>query len=200
MSSSRKRKSRTPVLRRPDQLTPRELEFVRLYLKLSNAAQAYIACGYKAQKTPAANANQANKLLRRPRVAAAVDQATRRAAKRVDATANRLFVELAALSFSNLTNYFDEEGNIIPLHELHPLAQAAVKKLKRRSVTRQLTNGEKITVTDTEFELYDKIRALQLLGTARGDFEAADGPVQVEIKVPGLDGPVRVSVAAKRAA
>lgn len=123
--------------------------FVESYLKCWNASEAARQAGYS---TKYLNTN-ASKLLQNTTIKAAIE--ARLAEKAL--VADEVLFRLAAIARGNLGEF----ANVRQLSDLvdHPLA-SVVKKVK--TTARKAANGS-VTVV-VELELYDALRALELLG------------------------------------
>jgi len=116
-------------------------------------------------------------LLKDPRVAQEVRRRIAEVTKRYRSTANKALGELAALAFSNVKDYYDRDGKLLPLDELPVYAAAAVKKVKSKEVKAfdLATGEEKVVGHERELELHDKIAALRMIGQHEGLFAEPEG-------------------------
>jgi len=116
--------------------------------------------------------SQGSTLLKDPRVAQEVRRRIAEVTKRYRSTANKALGELAALAFSNVKDYYDRDGKLLPLDELPVYAAAAVKKVKSKEVKAfdLATGEEKVVGHERELELHDKIAALRMIGQHEGLF------------------------------
>jgi phage terminase small subunit len=129
------------------------------YLKDSNATQAAIRCGYSAKS---ANVN-GPRLLVNAGIAAAIAEAQAKRLGRLDITADRVLREVANLAFSDVRAWFDENGALLPIHELPDNVAAALGSIE---VQRQrTTRGEEVTVEEhvIKVKAWDKVRSLDML-------------------------------------
>jgi hypothetical protein len=80
--------------------------------------------------------------------------------------------ELAALAFSNVQDFYNRDGKLVPLDQLPVYAAAAVKKVQSREITTPAgEDGKRTTVAQVhELELHNKIAALRLVGAHVGLF------------------------------
>jgi len=162
---------RTPprrVTTRP--LTARQRTFLERYLLHLNATKAYQEA-YPGAAWISTN-SQGSTLLKDPRVAQEVRRRIAEVTKRYRSTANKALGELAALAFSNVKDYYDRDGKLLPLDELPVYAAAAVKKVKSKEVKAfdLATGEEKVVGHERELELHDKIAALRMIGQHEGLF------------------------------
>ena len=105
-------------------LSDRHQRFVAEYLTDFNATAAYKRAGYKCS-TAAAEASAA-RLLGTAKVRAAVDAAQGKLLDKLELTAERVLLELARLSFSDVRSLVDSEGKMIPLQDLSDEAAACI--------------------------------------------------------------------------
>lgn len=132
-------------------LTPKQSMFVIEYLIDLNATQAAIRAGYS-EKT-AGQIGEQN--LKKLEVAEAIQEAMDKRAAKIEITSDTVLQELAKLAFSNLQDFYDEDGTLKPIHTLPRDIAACL-----------LTN--KINLTEAsaiqEIKLHDKKGSLELLG------------------------------------
>ncbi len=84
-------------------MTPRQARFVEEYLIDLNATQAAVRAGYSARSA----SSHGPRLLRRPKVKAALDRAMKARSERTRVTADRVLEELACLAFADLRDVAD---------------------------------------------------------------------------------------------
>lgn len=127
----------------------RHIMFVKELLadKAMNVSQAAIKAGYTGQT--------GTELLKRKDIAAAVAKSIKQRTWRHEVDAERVLTELLSLGYSNLQNYYDENGDPIPLHKLSPEAARAIKYID--------ANGNPV--------FWDKVAALGLLAKHVGILE-----------------------------
>lgn len=89
--------------------------FVDAYLANGrNATQAAITAGY----SPKTAVEQGSRLLRDVNVAAAVQMVTERVEQSSGLTAERVLREISRLAFHDARKFYDDKGNLKPIHEL----------------------------------------------------------------------------------
>jgi len=139
----------------PTGLTERQNRFVAEYLRDLNGKQAAIRTGY----AKSGAASQARRLLAKPQVAAAVDEAKARRSERKRITADRVMEELGRMAFSNMRDYvsWGPEGMQLRHDSLLDEDQtAAVADVEPKG------NGK------ARVRLYDKLAALNALARHLG--------------------------------
>lgn len=134
--------------------------FVLEYPRAKSATAAAIAAGYNEKSA----AFMGYSLLTDPRIVQRIDENTDDLADYCERSHENILDELAKLAFSNILDFFDADGILIPLKDLPRDVAAAVKKRKRsKTKNRDGTETECI-----ELELIDKKAALELLGRSLG--------------------------------
>ena len=139
--------------------TPKQKRFIEEYLIDLNATQAAIRAGYSpetAQQTGSEN-------LSKPVISAAISRAMAERSKRTGVNQDRIVLELARIAFANIADFADmENGAILP--HASPDDTAAIQSVKVKNIPTK-DGGE---IVEREIRLYDKIRALELLGKHLG--------------------------------
>ena len=142
-------------------LTEKQKRFVAEYLVDLNATQAAIRAGYKAKS--AYSIGQEN--LKKPEIQSALRKAMKRRSERTELTQDMVLRELAAVGFANGTDFAEVRGGRVVFRDT-----AAVDSAKYPAVA-----GIKEGRDGVEVRLYDKIRALELIGRHLGMFEGKSG-------------------------
>ena len=158
-------------------LTEKQARFVAEYLKDLNATQAAIRAGYSKRTAR----GQASDLLTKPDIAKAVQDGQRKQLAAADVTAQEVIRELARIGFSDVRQWFSEDGNLRPIHELEDSVAAAIGSIE---VTRQRTRTRSSEEESTE-EWLVKVKAWnknQALETLAKHF----GLLKQTVDVPGL--------------
>jgi len=141
-------------------LKPRHRQFVIEYMKDLNATQAAIRAGYKTTNADA----HSYRLLRRPDIAAALDQQleARKAATRLMST--RVLMEYMRIAFANMRDFADWGPDGLVLRE-----KGATDDAKTAAISEIVpaANGK-----GTKLKLYDKKAALDALARHLGLFDA----------------------------
>jgi len=139
-------------------LTARQERFIEHYLVLGKGAEAARRAGYSTRSAPAI----ADKLLRTPRVAAALSEAQALRAKRMAIDAERVLGELARLGFADLGRVIDwgpQGVRLTPAQELDPIDRAAISEVVAE------IGAE---TTKLKVKLFNKPRALEVLARHLG--------------------------------
>jgi phage terminase small subunit len=156
------------------QLTGKQQLFVAEYLVDLNATQAAVRAGYSgmtARKIATEN-------LSKPVIKAAIAAAMAARIHRIEVTADKVVQEIALVGFANYSDFvtIDESGMVtaIPLEKLAEGKSRIIKKVKDKRVIRSTKgtesnpDGDQILDATFEFELCDKMKALELLARHMG--------------------------------
>ena len=139
-------------------LTPKQAEFVRQYLVDRNGKQAAIRAGYSEKGAEV----QASKLLRIPKVAEAVGEATAKAATKAEVELVEVLREIKRLAFSNAALTVDAGNNLLDLHKMPEDVQRAIASIEVEE--RWAGSGEDATpYLVKKVKLWDKGAALDKL-------------------------------------
>lgn len=141
-------------------LTDKQELFCVLYVKYKNATRAAIEAGYSAATAYTIGYENLNK----PHIIDRINELTARSLERTYFDADKITRELARLAFSNAKDYYDEYGEMIPIHQLSDDAAAAIQSVK---ITK-LTEGGGYRADP---KLADKKAALESLGKTIGLYE-----------------------------
>lgn len=137
-------------------LTPKQAIFYGEYIKDSNATRAAIAAGY-----PESSAHVAgNRLLKNPKVAAAIDVYRQSRKERYEAAADEVLQTLTDLLRADVGNLYDRDGARIPVHKLDDVTRAAIMVVEDETTT----SADKMVTRKQRVRMADKIRVGELLG------------------------------------
>ena len=154
------------------ELTGGQQRFALEYAKDGNGAAAARRAGYSAKGAK----QQASHLLTIPNVQAAVSAAVEQHFADLNLDLARIIREAARVGISDIGELFDADGHVIPIHLLpHDIRRAISSvKVQRKTVDVETeAEGERITTTVetteiAEFKLWDKLKALELIGKLKG--------------------------------
>jgi len=139
-------------------LTEKQKRFVQEYLVDLNATQAAIRAGYSEKSA----ARIAVELLNKTQVSAELQKAMKNRQKRVEITQDMVLAELAAIAFANGADFAAINRNglvrLVPTDTLPDDKKKAIASIKEGQY-------------GTEVKLYDKVRALEMLGRHLGMFD-----------------------------
>jgi len=151
-------------------LTNRQKRFIEEYLIDLNGTQAAIRAGY----SPNGAEVTACELLKNPKVRYEVARAMAERSRRTGITQDRVLRELAKVAFFNAADVVDlETGNV--KKDIDREDSAVIAGIKVKTIPTE--NGK---IIEREVKLYDKLRALELLGKHLG---MLDDRVKVDMNV-----------------
>lgn len=156
-------------------MTKKQKRFVEEYLIDLNATQAAIRAGYSSNSA----SEIGFELLKKPDVRAHVDKAIAERSKRTGINQDRVIRELARIGFANIRDVADSDAMVKMDASDDDLAAVQSIKVKQSS----FDNGD---ATEREVKIYDKNKALELLGRHLGMF---DDRMNV-----GIDGSINIHV------
>jgi phage terminase small subunit len=153
-------------------LTLKQSRFVEEYIVDLNGKQAAIRAGYSAKTAEV----QASRLLTNAKVCAAAREAMQARSRRTGITADRVVRELAALAFSNISDFIEvqSDGSIhIDLRRASRERAASVQDIIL-SAPAAGSDDEVRSIKLTHIELFDKIRALDMLARHLGMYPSGE--------------------------
>lgn len=159
-------------------LTPKQRRFVEEYLIDLNATQAAIRAGY----SPNSAACIGKENLEKVDIRNEIEKSLAERSKRTGINADRIVNELAKIAFINPIDVINiKDASLLDNYKLDDTAAISAVKVKSNS------DGN---VIEREVRVYDKIKALELLGKHIGMFSdrfKVDGVVPIVIKEDLLD-------------
>ena len=145
-------------------LTAKQQRFVDEYLIDLNATQAAIRAGY----SPSTANEQGARLLVNVSISSAISQAMAHRSRRTGITQDRVLRELAKVAFVNANDVIDTDSATVR-------ADATADDLACiQSVKVKVSESAMGSSSEKEIKLYDKMRALEMLGKHLGIFERRD--------------------------
>lgn len=156
-------------------LTRRQALFVGEYLVDFNGTNAAIRAGY----SPHSADRLASDTLRKPKIIEAINQAMVQREKRLQLRQDAVLLELAALGFSDITEYVDFGPNGITIKDS--------KELKNTVAIQEVIEKEFKGVKEVRIKLHDKVRPLEALlkhlssGAAQSSYNVPDVNVNVSV-------------------
>lgn len=174
-------------MKMPPKLTGAQKLFVLEYLVDMDATKAYQRTGFRS-KTPKADAH---KLMQRPLVKQAVLEAINRRNGRIEVTQDMVVQEYAKLAFLDPRQFYDKDGNVLPITEIPAEIAAAISSIETATMA---AGKDKPAITTAKIKFIDKKSALDSLARHLGMFidkteVEHSGGVVVEIKRFGLEAP-----------
>lgn len=124
-----------------------------------NATQAAIRAGYS-EKTAAVIGNEN---LIKPYIQEYIRYLQKKISDKLEVTTEKVVREYAKLAFSSIKHIYDEEGELIPIHELPDDVASALSEIKEDTVAG--------VVLKKAYKMHSKTAALDALGKHLGLFE-----------------------------
>lgn len=140
-----------------NKLTPKMQRFVDEYMIDLNATQAAIRAGY----SPKTAGSIATENLSKPAIQAEIQKRKKSAAEKLEITRDRVLKELAAIGFSNITDFVTISGRMVCVKDTDMVAADKLPALA----------SVKEGMTGIEIKMHDKVRALEMLGKYLGLFD-----------------------------
>lgn len=163
-------------------LTSKQQLFLSEYLIDMNATQAAIKAGY----SEASAYSQGQRLLKNVEIQAAIAQKLQDSAMKSD----EILQKLTEIARSDMGDYLDVSSMAfqVDLNKAKELGKLhIIRKVKQKTTTVCHSDGEDVEQNQIEFELHDKLKALELLAKYHGLLVdrheiKASGPVEIIIK------------------
>jgi phage terminase small subunit len=152
--------------------TPKQRRFIKEYPKDLNATRAAERSGFS-KKTAR---QQGARLLSNVNIQEAISRELKKREKRTEITQDRVLKELGVCGFSDIKDYIDIDSDTGAIRakgfeKMPARSSRALKAIKEDRVIKEDADGKKVTVYDkVRFELWDKPKALELLGKHLGMF------------------------------
>lgn len=158
-------------------LTSKQKRFCNEYLVDHNAKRAMIAAGYSAKTAEVTGC----KMLRVAKVKAYLVEKERKIEKKLEISAERTMLELARIAYGDARQFYDDKGNLIPIHKLSDDAAAAVAGMEVEEVFDKTRKGFQTGILK-KIKRYDKLPALNMLAKHFKIFEEApSAPVTINV-------------------
>nr|DAH34286.1 MAG TPA: Terminase small subunit [Caudoviricetes sp.] len=142
-------------------LTAKQQRFVDEYLIDLNATQAAIRAGYSPQTAQEQGSQNLSKLM----VSEAIDKALAARSRRTGITQDRVLRELAKVAFVNANDVIDPDSATVRADATED-DLACIQAVKVKT-----SESEMGSSSEREIKLYDKMRALEMLGKHLGLFD-----------------------------
>lgn len=168
----------------PKKITPKQQRFVDEYLIDLNATAAYKRV-YDSKRPGVAEVH-AHRLVNNPVVQEAIFEGRKKIQIRTEITQDRVLAEYAKIAFADVRKFYDEEGNLRPVHLLDDETAGALAGIELD----EIKDGEYNVVGVTKkIKITDKLGALNSIGKHLGMFVEKH-----EHKGPGKDGAFLVQI------
>lgn len=145
-------------------LSEQQKTFAIEYIKCQNGTEAALKAGY-AKKSAY---NSAYQLKQNPLIQRFIELNNQKRMERLNISADRVLNEFAKIGFFNIEEIYDEDGNILPIHEMPIHASAGISKIRERLI---VLNDDDTKVIEREYHFHNKLSALENLGKHLGIYE-----------------------------
>ena len=156
--------------KRKAKLTAKQEKFCQEYLVDLNATQAAIRARYS--KKTAQRIGSENLL--KPVIQTEIQKLQFARSQRTEITADMVLKELALIGFADMADFIriDEDGLIQAnrLDSLEKNKSRIIKKVKEKRTVKTTLDGAQVLESFYEFELYDKLKSLEMIGKHLGMF------------------------------
>lgn len=143
-------------------LTPKQLRFVEEYVKSLNASQAAVLAGYSKRNPDVVG----GRLVKLPLVLVAIQERLDVLKRHNELSPKRILEELRRIATFDYASLYDQNGKLLPIHQMPPEARACIANIETRRVN--LNSGDGQTDEVTRIRLIDKAKALEMLGKHLG--------------------------------
>jgi phage terminase small subunit len=178
-------------------LTAKHERFCQEYIKDGNGNQAAIRSGY----APKAARSQASALLTKPNIKARIAALMGKAESKAVMAAAEVLEELSLLGRTDMAQFVDvDDSGLVKVRafaDMGPGATRCIRKIKEKRVIRQTPGDSEDMVLEStlEFELWDKLGALDKLGRHHDLFEGDEAdpekPVIVNVNFTDAKPPAK---------
>lgn len=141
-------------------LSPKQECFCQEYLKDLNATQAAIRAGYSEHTAQ----EQSSRLLSKAIIKERIDALMQKREKRTEITADKILYELYRLATADVTQAFDEMGQLKPLKEIPEDLRRSISGLEVNEIFSGQGEDKVATGLAKKVRFWDKPKALELLG------------------------------------
>ena len=151
--------------------------FVEEYLVDLNATKAAERAGYSVRTAK----SQGSRLLRDPKIKAAIEAAQRAQVKRIRMSADDVLVGLAEIASIDIADIFDENNVLRPLKEIPTYVRRAIAGIEVEELFEGRGESREHIGRNRKLKLSDKVRALEILArhhkllTEKVEVAGADG-------------------------
>jgi phage terminase small subunit len=151
-----------------DGLTIKQERFAQRYVELGNASEAYRQSYDASAMKPETINRSAKELLDNHKVAARIEGLQDLALKRHQVTIDRVIAEYARLAFLDVRKAFNDQGDLLPIHEIDDDTAAAISGIECEAII----EGRDRTPVGTlkKIKLADKKGALDSIAKYLGMF------------------------------
>jgi phage terminase small subunit len=140
-------------------LSDKQIRFCNEYLVDYNGSKAAIRAGYSKK----AAKEQASRMLTNANIQNYLSAKKEKVLNKLEISRERVMLEIGRLAFSNISQYFDENGNLKSLSDLSPEDVAALSSVEIKEEF-DTVDGKKVSSGFArKIKLWDKTKALEML-------------------------------------
>lgn len=141
-------------------MTPRMARFCREYMVDLNGGQAAVRAGYS-ERTCTVIASQ---LLTKPAIQNEIAKLQVERAKRLDLKADDVLLELLRIARVDLSQAYDTDGNLKPIHEIPEDVRRAIAGIEVEELFEGRGEAREHVGNLRKVKFWDKVKSLELLG------------------------------------
>lgn len=157
----------------------REVTFCYEWIIDHNGARSAKAAGYSKRSAHV----QGSRLLNRDNVIKLIDHLKAERVERLKFTADQIVMEIAKVAFNSIEEYMEFTDGNVSLIDMENMTDNALRSIKKVKMTQNANLGKVL-----EVEVYDKLKALELLGKHVGAFtekvDVTSGGEKIEQAAP----------------
>ena len=163
--------------RLPAKRSTRFRRFVNAYVETLNGTKAAIAAGYSERSATVTGSRLLMKPIIKEQIAAKLNE--------MDLTYARTLREIARIAYADIGAIFDENGNLLPVHQLPDNVRSAIASVK--VVKKNLVTGAGQVDDIHEVKLWDKVKALEMAAKYLKLLDGDRGDTNVTIQVSWMN-------------
>ena len=145
-------------------LTDKQQRFCDEYLKDYNGTRAAIRAGYSEISAHSI----ASENLMKPEIQSYLEKKKDKIAKKLEISQERILRELAAIAFSDIREFYDEQSRLKPIQDLDESAAAAIASLDNEEVFEKTPDGMAQTGEIKKMKRWDKLKAIETINKMLG--------------------------------
>ncbi len=158
---------------------PKQEKFAQCVASGMTQADAYRAAYNAENMTSKQIVEEGSKLMARPNVSQRVAVLRKPAIEKTKVTAERVIQELASIAFSDVSQFYNDDGSVKRLDELDADAKRGIKSYAVKTIKISKTETIDVPIING----HDKIKALELLGKTLAMFtDKLDVDVKTSLK------------------
>lgn len=145
-------------------LSDKQIRFCDEYLISFNATKAAIAAGYS-KKTARA---QGSRLLTVVDIQNYLQSKKQKTLQKLEISKDRVMLELSRVALQDIRQFYDEDGNLIPIHLLDDDAAAVLSGMEEEEIYDIVKGKKKQVGVLRKIKRWDKLKAIEMLAKHYG--------------------------------